>query len=122
MWPNVPTRRLYFSPTAWMKLIIFASSLRGTVASSRIVVGDSRAHGRRRRVHAREGCEQRFFRARLRHELQQNFRDDPERALGADEHVLHRITGDIFHALAAEPDDAAVREHDFEAHHVVARD
>ena len=70
----------------------------------------------------REGREQRFLRRRFRHELEQHFGDDAERAFGADEDVLHRIAGHVLHAFVAEPHDLAAGEHDFQAHHVIARD
>ena len=40
----------------------------------------------------------------------------------ADEEILQRIAGDVLHAFVAEARHLAVGEHDFEAHHVVARD
>ena len=54
--------------------------------------------------------------------LQQHLGDDAERALGADEQVLHRVAGDVLDARAAEARDPPVRQHDLERHHVVARD
>ena len=61
-------------------------------------------------------------RRRARHQLQQHLGDDAERAFRSDEQVLHRVAGDVLHARAAEPRDPAVGQHDFERHHVVARD
>ncbi len=57
-----------------------------------------------------------------RHQLQQHFGDDAERAFRSDEQILQRVAGDVLHAPVAEPGDLAVRQHDLEAHHVVARD
>ena len=61
-------------------------------------------------------------RRRARHQLQQDLGDDAERPFRSDEQVLHRVAGDVLDARAAEPRDPAVRQHDFERHHVVARD
>ena len=214
MWPNVPICRSKPRAVSAMNPTISASSLRGTVTSSRIVVGRRRAsaekalrraaasasasassratrtsrarcvardrrhalrfvgHGRRMAVGfhqqhggavgrqadvrvlldaARRHLIQELERAgddprrddrrhrlggildaiverqhgpprgRARHELQQHFGDDPERALRPDEQILHRVAGDVLHALAAEPRDPAVGQHDLERHHVVAR-
>ena len=43
MWPNVPICRLAARAVSAMNVTIVASSLRGTVTSSRIVVGRRRA-------------------------------------------------------------------------------
>ena len=66
--------------------------------------------------------EHRPARGRPRHQLEQHLGDDAERALRSDEEILERVTRDVFHARAAEARHLAVGEHDFEPHHVVARD
>ena len=66
--------------------------------------------------------QQRAARGRARHELEQHFGDDAQRAFAADEEVLHRIAGHVLHAFVAEPGDLAIGQHDRQAHDVVARD
>ncbi len=83
---------------------------------------DDRRHRFRRILDPIVERQHRPPRRRARHQLQQDLGDDAERALGSDEQILHRVAGDVLHARAAEPRDPAVGQHDFERHHVVARD
>ena len=84
--------------------------------------GDDGRHGLGRVLDAVVERQHRPACLRLRDELEQHLRDDAERAFGADEEILHRISRDVLHARAAEARDGAVGEHHLEGHHVVARD
>ena len=83
---------------------------------------DDRRHGLRRVLDTIVQRQHRLSSQRPRHELQENLGDDTEAALGANEEILHRVARHVLHALAAEPCDAAVWQHDFKSHDVVAGD
>ena len=82
---------------------------------------DDRRDGFRRVLDRVVQREHRPARRRPRHELEQHFGDDAERAFRANKQILERVSGDVLHARAAQPRDSTVSEHDLESHHVVAR-
>ena len=59
---------------------------------------------------------------RPRQQLQDDLREDAERALGADQQVHQVVAGDVLDALAAELDDLAGRRDDLQADDVAAGD
>ena len=59
---------------------------------------------------------------RERQQFQRRLGDDAEQAFGADEEPVQIKTGFVFVRAAAEPDDVAVGEHDFEAENELAGD
>ena len=61
------------------------------------------------------------LRLRLGQQAQQDFGEDAQRALRADEDFAQRIAGHVLHALVADPGDLAGGQHDLEAHHVILR-
>ena len=53
---------------------------------------------------------------------QNNFRDHPQRSLGADKQILEIIAGTVLHDLAPDFDHLAVGQNDFKPAHIIARD
>ncbi len=83
--------------------------------------GDDGGHRRRGVVHHVEDREHGLDRRRLLHDADDDLGGDAEGALGADEEPGEVIALRIAR-LAADPDHLAVREHHFQAQHVVGGD
>ena len=126
-WPSVSISRIASassgrptcakSSTQWIVIRSRNSSVHGMIFAAMIAETVSAAASMRAKVASIV-----FFAAGLGTSLSSTFVMMPSVPSRADEDVLHRIAGDVLHALVAEPDDVAVGEHDFHAHHVVARD
>ena len=69
---------------------------------------------------AERGAQRRLDRW-LRHQPQDDLRDDRQRAFRADEQVREVVADDVFHDLAAGFDDFAGRQHGLEPEHVLLR-